>query len=142
MANISHVLFLLVFVLAISEFTTVKGKLCEKPSKSWSGKCSDNTKCDKHCIEWEDAKHGACQGKVSAKDMCYCYFDCGSKSPTTPPSPSPPKGGEPPAGGQPPPPPAGGEPPAEGGQPPPPYAGEPPAEGGQPPAEGGQPPPA
>ncbi|KAJ9561106.1 hypothetical protein OSB04_006266 [Centaurea solstitialis] len=117
------------------EFTTVKGKVCEKPSKTWSGKCKDTAKCDKQCIEWEDARHGACQRRESSKDLCYCYFDCKDKPPKTAPPP-PPKGGEPPAGGPPPPPPppSGGEPPAEGGQPlPPPPGGEPPADAGQPP---------
>ncbi|KVI10697.1 hypothetical protein Ccrd_010893 [Cynara cardunculus var. scolymus] len=120
------------------QFSTVKGKICEKPSKTWFGKCQDTTKCDKQCIEWEDAKHGACHERES-KLMCFCYYNCGppkNTPPGTPPSPPPPPG-------SPPPPPEGGQPPPEGGQPPPEGGQPPPAEGGQPPpAEGGQPPPA
>ncbi|CAI9294718.1 unnamed protein product [Lactuca saligna] len=140
---------LLVFFFAISEITTVKAKVCEKPSKTWFGKCKDTVKCDKQCIEWEGAEHGACHQR-EAKYMCFCYSKCGAKASPTPPSTAPPGNGAPapnppgpPGGGQPPPAEGGQPPPAEGGQPPPAEGGQPPpAEGGQPPpAEGGQPPP-
>nr|CBK62693.1 ragweed homologue of Art v 1 precursor [Ambrosia artemisiifolia] len=103
---------LLVFVLAISEIASVKGKLCEKPSLTWSGKCKvkQTDKCDKRCIEWEGAKHGACH-KRDSKATCFCYFDCDpTKNPGPPPgapkgkapAPSPPSGGgaPPPSGGE------------------------------------------
>ena len=81
----------------------MKGRVCEKPSKTWSGKCLDTKKCDQQCIEWEDAKHGACHQR-EAKYMCFCYYECRpkKKAPRTPP-----------------PPPKEGKPPAEDGQPPP-----------------------
>nr|GEY13424.1 ragweed homologue of Art v 1 precursor [Tanacetum cinerariifolium] len=146
---------------------SVKGKVCEKPSKTWFGNCKDTNKCDKQCIDWEGAQHGACHQR-EAKYMCFCYFeDCKSSKKPNPPSPgkptppggiqptppggnqpTPPEGGQrppsppaPPGGGQPSPP--GGEQPAppEGGQPAPPGGGQPaPPEGGQPaPPGGGQP---
>ncbi|KAJ9561105.1 hypothetical protein OSB04_006265 [Centaurea solstitialis] len=99
MAKISLVFFLLFFILAISEFTTVKGRVCETPSKTWFGKCTDTKRCDEQCIEWEDAKHGACHERES-QFMCYCYYDCGPKTKPTPP---PPPGDKPPEGRQPPP---------------------------------------
>ncbi|KAI3674990.1 hypothetical protein L2E82_51731 [Cichorium intybus] len=110
---------LLVFVFAISEITTVKGKVCEKPSKTWFGKCKDTEKCDKQCIEWEGAEHGACHQR-EAKYMCFCYTKCDAKASPTPPSAAPPgNGGEGGPGSPPPSEGGGGSPPAEGGQPPP-----------------------
>ncbi|KAL8209169.1 hypothetical protein R6Q57_008581 [Mikania cordata] len=129
---LSAIVFL--FVLAISEIQAKPPKICEKASKTFSGKC-DNKKCDKQCKEWEKAQHGACH-KREGKDACFCYYDCDKTSP-------PAKGGSPPppaAGGSPPPPVGGGSPPppADGGSPPP------PVDGGSPPppsADGGSPPP-
>ncbi|KAL4555625.1 hypothetical protein LXL04_038249 [Taraxacum kok-saghyz] len=112
MANRSvaaYAVLLLIFVLAISELATVKGKLCEKASQTWSGKCIGK-KCDKKCKGWEKALHGACH-KREAKANCYCYFDCAKK---------PPKGAKPAppdAATTPPPPPP--DTPADGGSPPP-----------------------
>ncbi|GJV79569.1 anther-specific protein SF18-like protein [Tanacetum coccineum] len=77
------------------EITTVQGKICEKPSKTWFGTCKDTEKCDKRCIDWEGAKHGACHQRES-KYMCFCYFDCDpKKNPGPPPGapPTPPGGG-------------------------------------------------
>ncbi|KVI10699.1 Gamma thionin [Cynara cardunculus var. scolymus] len=51
-------------------------KICEQPSKTWFGNCTDTQKCDKQCIEWEDARHGACRQRET-KFMCFCYFSCG-----------------------------------------------------------------
>ncbi|KAI3695531.1 hypothetical protein L1987_78528 [Smallanthus sonchifolius] len=105
-------------------------KICEKASKTFSGKC-DNKKCDSKCKGWEKATHGACH-KREGKDACFCYYDC-SKMP-------PPGGSPPPAAGGSPPPPADDSsppPPAAGGSPPPPTAGGTPP----PPADGGSPPP-
>ncbi|GJV79570.1 major pollen allergen Art v 1-like protein [Tanacetum coccineum] len=118
---------LLIFVLAIAEIEAAAPKLCEKASKTYSGKC-DNKKCDKKCIDWEKAQHGACH-KREGKDACFCYFDCSKAPPGA--KPAPPGAAPPPApssGGSPP-------PPADGGSPPP------PADGGSPPADGGSPPP-
>ncbi|KAL7593819.1 anther-specific protein SF18 [Lactuca sativa] len=109
---------LLIFVFAISEITTVKAKVCEKPSKTWFGVCKDTAKCDKQCIEWEGAEHGACHQR-EAKYMCFCYSKCEAKASPTPPSTAPP------ANGSPTPP---GTPGSEGGQ-------QPPAEGGKPPCK-------
>ncbi|KAL4555632.1 hypothetical protein LXL04_038256 [Taraxacum kok-saghyz] len=124
----------LVIIFSISETTTVKGKVCEKPSKTWFGTCKDTVKCDKQCIEWEGAEHGACHQR-EAKYMCFCYNKCGAKESPSPPSTAPPGNGAPTPN---PPGPPGGE-----GRSPPPTEGQPPpAEGGQPPlAKGGQPPP-
>ncbi|KAK1423888.1 hypothetical protein QVD17_19197 [Tagetes erecta] len=106
-------------------------KLCEKGSKTYSGKCS-NKKCDKKCIEWEKAVHGACH-KREGKDGCFCYYDCSAAPPdAAPPGKSPPAASPVPS------------PPADGGSPPPADGGSPPpADGGSPPpADGGSPPPA
>ncbi|XP_076917622.1 anther-specific protein SF18-like [Bidens hawaiensis] len=137
MANNSgsyFIFLLLVFVLAISEIAIVKGKICEKPSKTWFGECKDSEKCDKKCIEWEGAMHGACHER-EAKYMCFCYFDCDPKKNPGPPAKTPPSaGGE---GDAPPPgipaPPNGDPPAGEGGGAPPPAEGG----GAPPPAEGG-----
>nr|GFB97936.1 anther-specific protein SF18-like [Tanacetum cinerariifolium] len=86
---------LVIFILDISDITTVQGKICEKPSKTWFGTCKDTEKCDKRCIDWEGAKHGACHQR-EAKYMCFCYFDCDpKKNPGPPPGapPTPPGGG-------------------------------------------------
>ncbi|KAK1439865.1 hypothetical protein QVD17_05687 [Tagetes erecta] len=137
---------LLVFSLAISALGAATPKLCEKASKTYSGKCA-NKKCDTQCHTWEKAKHGACH-KREGKDACFCYFDCskgGSPPGKAPAPPKAPPAAPPPAGGSPPP--AGGDsppPPADGGSPPPADGGSPPpADGGSPPpADGGSPPPA
>ncbi|CAI9294721.1 unnamed protein product [Lactuca saligna] len=128
----TYTILLLLFVLAISEIGTVKGKLCEKVSQTWSGKCNSK-KCDKKCIEWEKAIHGACH-KREGKGGCFCYFDCAKKPPKdakpVPPDavPPPPKDGSPPKD----------SPPADGGGSPPPADGG----GSPPPADGGGAPPA
>lgn len=54
--------------------TGVDGKICEKPSLTWSGKCGNTQHCDKQCQSWEGAKHGACHSRGGWK--CFCYFDC------------------------------------------------------------------
>ncbi|KVH92462.1 uncharacterized protein LOC112515704 [Cynara cardunculus var. scolymus] len=61
-------------------------KICEEPSKTWFGKCLDTLKCDKQCIEWEGARHGACHERES-KYMCFCYVSCDAsdKRPPVPP---------------------------------------------------------
>ncbi|KAI3753302.1 hypothetical protein L2E82_25352 [Cichorium intybus] len=126
----AYAILVLLFVLAISEIATVKGKLCEKVSQTWSGKCEDK-KCDKKCIGWEKALHGACH-KREGKAGCFCYFDCAKKPPKdakpAPPDALPP----PPAGGG-----GGSPPPADGGGSPPPADGG----GSPPPADGGGSPP-
>ncbi|KAI3753293.1 hypothetical protein L2E82_25342 [Cichorium intybus] len=63
---------LIVFVLAISEITNVRG-LCEKPSQTWSGNCGNTGHCDGQCKSWEKATHGACHVR-GGKHMCFCYF--------------------------------------------------------------------
>ncbi|XP_035842000.1 major pollen allergen Art v 1 [Helianthus annuus] len=125
---LSAVLLLLFFV-AISEIkATAAPKICEKASKTYSGKC-DAKKCDEQCISWEKASHGACH-KREGKGLCFCYFDCSKDK-------SPPKAPPPAAGGSPPPPDAGSPPPPAGGGSPPPPAGG----GSPPPADGGGSPP-
>ncbi|KAK9056726.1 hypothetical protein SSX86_024089 [Deinandra increscens subsp. villosa] len=111
-----------------TEIAVVKGKICEKPSKTWFGNCKDADKCDKRCIDWEGAKHGSCHQRES-KYMCFCYFDCDPKK-----NPGPPPGapsGPPEGGGE------GGAPPGggggEGGAPPPGGEGGGGGEGGAPP---------
>ncbi|KVI10698.1 defensin-like protein 19 [Cynara cardunculus var. scolymus] len=64
----------IVFVLAISETQTVKGELCEKASKTWSGNCGNTKHCDDQCKSWEGAAHGACHVR-NGKHMCFCYFN-------------------------------------------------------------------
>nr|WBU87534.1 defensin PDF1.3 [Gerbera hybrid cultivar] len=66
---------LFLFVLAISEIATVKGELCEKASKTWSGNCGNTRHCDDQCKAWEGAAHGACHVR-GGKHMCFCYFNC------------------------------------------------------------------
>nr|WBU87530.1 defensin PDF2.3 [Gerbera hybrid cultivar]WGC54886.1 plant defensin protein PDF1.2 [Gerbera hybrid cultivar] len=71
----SFAFLVLLFVLAISEIATVKGELCEKASKTWSGNCGNTRHCDDQCKSWEGAAHGACHVR-SGKHMCFCYFKC------------------------------------------------------------------
>ncbi|KAL7602559.1 defensin-like protein 19 [Lactuca sativa] len=66
---------LLLLVLAISDIATVKGELCEKASKTWSGNCGNTRHCDDQCKSWEGAAHGACHVR-GGKHMCFCYFNC------------------------------------------------------------------
>ncbi|PWA38317.1 knottin, scorpion toxin-like protein [Artemisia annua] len=66
---------LLLFIVAISEIATVKGELCEKASKTWSGNCGNTRHCDDQCKSWEGAAHGACHVR-GGKHMCFCYFNC------------------------------------------------------------------
>ncbi|CAH1450303.1 unnamed protein product [Lactuca virosa] len=136
----------LIFALGISEIATAV-KFCEHMSQTWTGKC-DNNKCDKKCIEWEKAIHGACHSR-EGKSGCFCYFDCAKKPPKNS-VPAPP-GSIAPGDGSKPPPAAGGgggssPPGAGGGGSSPPGAGtggsSPPAAGGggggaSPPAAGG-----
>ncbi|WOH13777.1 hypothetical protein DCAR_0933288 [Daucus carota subsp. sativus] len=66
---------LIFFLLANSgSITEVDGKVCEKPSLTWSGKCGNTQHCDKQCQDWEGAKHGACHSRGGWK--CFCYFEC------------------------------------------------------------------
>ncbi|KAK1439860.1 hypothetical protein QVD17_05682 [Tagetes erecta] len=67
--------FLIFFVLAISDMTGVRGELCEKASKTWSGNCGNTGHCDGQCKSWEGAAHGACHVR-DKKHMCFCYFKC------------------------------------------------------------------
>ncbi|MBD4019764.1 hypothetical protein GUI04_12235, partial [Xanthomonas citri pv. citri] len=80
-----YTVLLLVVVLAISEIATVSGKLCEKSSQTYSGGCKGK-KCDKKCIKWEKALHGACH-KREGKKACFCYFDCKKKPKDAKPAP-------------------------------------------------------
>ncbi|KAL7593732.1 anther-specific protein SF18 [Lactuca sativa] len=66
---------LILFVLAISDITSVRGELCEKPSKTWSGNCGNTGHCDGQCKSWEGGAHGACHVR-GGKHMCFCYFNC------------------------------------------------------------------
>ncbi|GJY51395.1 defensin-like protein 19 [Tanacetum coccineum] len=66
---------LILFVLAISEIASVRGELCEKASKTWSGNCGNTGHCDGQCKSWEQAAHGACHVR-GGKHMCFCYFNC------------------------------------------------------------------
>ncbi|OVA06211.1 Knottin [Macleaya cordata] len=47
--------------------------LCEKASQTWSGNCGNTQHCDRQCINWEKALHGACHVR-GGKHMCFCYF--------------------------------------------------------------------
>nr|XP_043620043.1 uncharacterized protein LOC122591881 [Erigeron canadensis] len=79
---------ILFFVLAISEIQAAVSnapKLCEKPSKTYSGLCF-NYACDKKCMEWEAAFHGACHTRESVNN-CYCYYHCDKAPPATKPVP-------------------------------------------------------
>ena len=58
-----------------TEIATVKGELCEKASKTWSGNCGNTRHCDDQCKSWEGAAHGACHVR-GGKHMCFCYFNC------------------------------------------------------------------
>ncbi|KAI7739154.1 hypothetical protein M8C21_027262 [Ambrosia artemisiifolia] len=73
--SVAFLAFLLLLVLAISEIGSVKGELCEKASKTWSGKCGNTRHCDDQCKSWEGAAHGACHVR-GGKHMCFCYFNC------------------------------------------------------------------
>ncbi|MFS7998652.1 putative knottin, scorpion toxin [Helianthus anomalus] len=66
---------LILFVLAISDIASVRGELCEKASKTWSGNCGNTGHCDNQCKTWEGAAHGACHVR-GGKHMCFCYFNC------------------------------------------------------------------
>ena len=57
------------------EITSVRGELCEKASKTWSGNCGNTGHCDNQCKSWEGAAHGACHVR-GGKHMCFCYFTC------------------------------------------------------------------
>ncbi|XP_019187845.1 PREDICTED: defensin-like protein 17 isoform X2 [Ipomoea nil] len=46
-----------------------KGKLCGKPARGWSGKCS-KPRCNSWCKSRERAERGDC------KRTCYCYKKC------------------------------------------------------------------
>ncbi|KAI7739157.1 hypothetical protein M8C21_027265 [Ambrosia artemisiifolia] len=65
----------ILFVLAISDLVSVRGELCEKASKTWSGNCGNTGHCDNQCKSWEGAAHGACHVR-QGKHMCFCYFNC------------------------------------------------------------------
>lgn len=53
----------------------MRGELCEKPSKTWSGNCGNTGHCDGQCKSWEGGAHGACHVR-GGKHMCFCYFNC------------------------------------------------------------------
>lgn len=63
----------------------VNGQLCERESQTYSGLVCHILRCDRKCISWEKAVHGACHIRNWWR-RCYCYFDtpdC-SKLPTPP----------------------------------------------------------
>nr|QDH06627.1 DEFL1 [Panax notoginseng] len=63
---------LIFFLLANTETNIgVEGKLCEKLSLTWSGRCGDSGHCEQQCQNAESAKRGACRDR-----RCFCYFDC------------------------------------------------------------------
>ncbi|KAK9056727.1 hypothetical protein SSX86_024090 [Deinandra increscens subsp. villosa] len=66
---------LILYMLAISDIASVRGELCEKASKTFSGTCGKTESCDKKCQSWEGAAHGACHVRTG-KHMCFCYFKC------------------------------------------------------------------
>ncbi|KAF5758705.1 putative knottin, scorpion toxin [Helianthus annuus] len=82
-------ILLLVFVLAISEIARVNGgELCERKSKTFSSLICRNRRCDRRCIAWEKALHGACHFRDWGLS-CYCYYDTCAEAPPPPPPPSP-----------------------------------------------------
>ncbi|WZZ68791.1 hypothetical protein YC2023_080161 [Brassica napus] len=52
-----------------------EAKICEKYSQTWSGRCTKTSHCDRQCINWEDARHGACHQDKHGR-ACFCYFNC------------------------------------------------------------------
>eukprot|EP00261_Vitis_vinifera_P029964 XP_010664712.1 PREDICTED: defensin-like protein 19 [Vitis vinifera] len=53
----------------------LEAKVCQRPSKTWSGFCGSSKNCDRQCKNWEGAKHGACHAKFPGV-ACFCYFNC------------------------------------------------------------------
>ncbi|KAK1439866.1 hypothetical protein QVD17_05688 [Tagetes erecta] len=84
----------LIFVLVISEMAIrVNGQLCERESQTYSGLVCHILKCNRKCISWEKAAHGACHIRNLWR-RCYCYFDADcSKFPATPGAPGGSTGG-------------------------------------------------
>ncbi|XP_034674221.1 defensin-like protein 1 [Vitis riparia] len=68
--------FLTLFALLVStEMVMLEAKVCQRPSKTWSGFCGSLKNCDRQCKNWEGAKHGACHAKFQGV-ACFCYFNC------------------------------------------------------------------
>ena len=51
----------------------VKGKICDSPSRTWSGPCIRNSVCNTTCIDTEYSNYGACGGYGFD---CICFYNC------------------------------------------------------------------
>lgn len=56
-----------------TEIAAMKGELCEKAIKAWSGNCGNARHCKDQCKSWEGAAHGAFHPR-GVTPMCFCYF--------------------------------------------------------------------
>ncbi|WOH13774.1 hypothetical protein DCAR_0933285 [Daucus carota subsp. sativus] len=72
-ALIFSAIFVLFLVASYSEVVYPEA-LCERASQTWTGKCQHTDHCDNQCIQWENARHGACH-KRGGNWKCFCYFD-------------------------------------------------------------------
>ncbi|CAN8240109.1 unnamed protein product [Cochlearia groenlandica] len=72
---ISFLFAALVLFAAFEAPIMVEGKLCERPSGTWSGVCGNSGACKNQCIKLEKARHGSCN-YVFPAHKCICYFTC------------------------------------------------------------------
>ncbi|CAL9226411.1 unnamed protein product [Arabidopsis halleri] len=71
----SFTLVALLCICFLLHSPTAEAKICQRYSQTWSGRCTETSHCDRQCINWEDARHGACHEDKRGR-ACFCYFNC------------------------------------------------------------------
>nr|XP_027066013.1 defensin D1-like [Coffea arabica] len=70
---------LICFLLLVpNEMPIAEAKSCQKPSKSWSGKCADKG-CHNVCKSRDHADSGSCMWTGQGHQRhyaCYCRYKC------------------------------------------------------------------
>ncbi|WJX91897.1 hypothetical protein P8452_73615 [Trifolium repens] len=70
-SSTSKFYMVLCLVLLLISTCESEPKLCGRPSRTYSGPCTD-WDCDKECIDSElDAMLGSCEDSY-----CFCFFSC------------------------------------------------------------------
>ncbi|XP_010471723.1 PREDICTED: defensin-like protein 1 [Camelina sativa] len=76
-ASIITLIFAALFLFAAFETPSIveAQRLCDRPSKTWSGVCGNNSACKNQCINLEGARHGSCN-YANPTHKCICFFSC------------------------------------------------------------------
>lgn len=68
-----YLLNFLYIIIILFLYVEVKAKICDSPSRTWSGPCIRDSVCNTTCIDAEYSNYGACGGYGFD---CICFFKC------------------------------------------------------------------